>query len=150
MADLSLYNYEVCHIPGSTNTAADALSRMPFWKFRCHRTGLMPIRQIPLFWSSVISWMDNLKRTGDSHGMAAVCGLETVSWSQSRNTMLSSPSSISPWWPVIGVYPELPPCCNSTLLCIVYVTLSYNTCVPALAASLPRWNIPKLEGCYNP
>ena len=28
MADLSLYNYEVRHIPGSTNTAADALSRM--------------------------------------------------------------------------------------------------------------------------
>ena len=28
MADLSLFNYEVRHIPGSTNTAADALSRM--------------------------------------------------------------------------------------------------------------------------
>ena len=28
MADFSLYNYEVSHIPGSTNTAADALSRM--------------------------------------------------------------------------------------------------------------------------
>ena len=28
MADLSLYNYEVRHIPVSTNTAADAWSRM--------------------------------------------------------------------------------------------------------------------------
>ena len=28
MADLSLYNYDVFHIPGSTNTAADALPRM--------------------------------------------------------------------------------------------------------------------------
>ena len=28
MADLSLYNYEVRHISGSNNTAADALSRM--------------------------------------------------------------------------------------------------------------------------
>ena len=28
LADLHLYNYEVRHIPGSTNTAADALSRM--------------------------------------------------------------------------------------------------------------------------
>ena len=28
MADLSLYNYDVCHFPSSTNTAADALSRM--------------------------------------------------------------------------------------------------------------------------
>ena len=28
MADLSLYNYDVCHFFGSTNTAADALSRM--------------------------------------------------------------------------------------------------------------------------
>ena len=28
MADLSLCTYEVRHIPGSTNTAADALSRM--------------------------------------------------------------------------------------------------------------------------
>ena len=28
IADLSLYNYEVRHISGSTNTAADALSRM--------------------------------------------------------------------------------------------------------------------------
>ena len=28
MADLSLFNYEVHHIHGSTNTAADALSRM--------------------------------------------------------------------------------------------------------------------------
>ena len=28
MTDLSLYNYEVRHIPGSTNNAADALSRM--------------------------------------------------------------------------------------------------------------------------
>ena len=28
MADLSLFNYEVRHIPGSTNTAADTLSRM--------------------------------------------------------------------------------------------------------------------------
>ena len=28
MADLSLYNYDVCHFPSSINTAADALSRM--------------------------------------------------------------------------------------------------------------------------
>ena len=28
MADISLYNYDVCHFFGSTNTAADALSRM--------------------------------------------------------------------------------------------------------------------------
>ena len=28
IADLSLYNYDVCHFPSSTNTAADALSRM--------------------------------------------------------------------------------------------------------------------------
>ena len=28
MADIPLYNYEVRHIPGSSNTAADALSRM--------------------------------------------------------------------------------------------------------------------------
>ena len=28
MADLSLHNYYVCHFPSSTNTAADALSRM--------------------------------------------------------------------------------------------------------------------------
>ena len=28
MTDLSLYNYEVRHIPDSTNTAADASSRM--------------------------------------------------------------------------------------------------------------------------
>ena len=28
MADLSLYNYEVRHITGSTNNAADALSRL--------------------------------------------------------------------------------------------------------------------------
>ena len=28
MADLFLSNYDVCHLPGSTITAADALSRM--------------------------------------------------------------------------------------------------------------------------
>ena len=28
MAYFSLYNYDVCHFPSSTNTAADALSRM--------------------------------------------------------------------------------------------------------------------------
>ena len=28
MADLSLYNYDVCHFPSSTDTEADALSRM--------------------------------------------------------------------------------------------------------------------------
>ena len=28
MADLSLYNYDVCNISSSSNTAADALSRM--------------------------------------------------------------------------------------------------------------------------
>ena len=28
MADLSLYNYDVCHVPSSTNTVADAFSRM--------------------------------------------------------------------------------------------------------------------------
>ena len=61
----------------------------------CHRTGQMPTRQTPLFWSSVISRMDNSNRTGDSHGMVAVCGLETVYWSQPQSMMLSSPSSIS-------------------------------------------------------
>ena len=81
--------------------------------------------------------------------MAVVFGLETVFWSQPRGTMLSSPSSISPWWQVIGVFHELPPYCNDTSLCTVYVTLFYNTCALEIAVSLLRLSIPKLVGCYK-
>ena len=81
--------------------------------------------------------------------MAVVFGLETVFWSQPRGTMLSIPSPISPWWQVIVVFPELPPYCNDTLLCTVYVPLFYNTCALEIAVSLLRLSIPKLVGWYN-
>ena len=102
IADMSLYIYEVRHIHGSTDTAADDLPRMyPEESLALLKIDVSPdwtdaIGQTPPFWSSVTSRMDNSKRTGDSHGMAVVFGLETIFWSQPRSTMLSSPRCISP------------------------------------------------------
>ena len=101
MADLSLYNYEVLHITGSTDTAADALFRM----YPEEYLALLEIDVSP-DWTDAhkadhallelcYQRMENSKRTGDSHGMAFVFGLETVFWSLLRSTMRKSPSSIS-------------------------------------------------------
>ena len=80
MADLSLYNYEVRHITGSTNTAADALSRM----YPEESLALLEIDVSP-------DWTDAYKADPallelcyqpDGQLLAVVFGLETVFWSQ--------------------------------------------------------------------